>query len=67
MWGYTYNGHKVYIASIDNEEFIGYYNDDWISLEQEGLEEDDGYRITFYGMGVIYYSELIPYETDFEG
>lgn len=63
MWGYTYNGHSVYIASIDNEEFIGYYNGDWIYLDQMYNEEDTGYRITYAGSGVIYYEEFYPYET----
>ncbi len=54
IWGKTYNGKKVYIVGIDNEEFMVWVNGDWIPIY---AEYDDGEVNILYmdETGTVYY------------
>ena len=54
IWGKTYNGKKVYIVGIDNEDFMVWVNGDWIPIY---AEYDDGEVNILYmdETGTVYY------------
>lgn len=56
VWGETYNNSKVYIVGINNEEFMGWINGDWVTLDQ-AVEEGASSLTTFYYTddGTVYF------------
>lgn len=57
-WGTTYNGHKVYIITQQNELFKGYLNKKWVELDLSYNEEDTGEYMVFYtNTGSVYYKK----------
>lgn len=59
IWGEEYEGHKVYIVDLDNEEFLGWVNGDWVVLDP--AEEEEGTTIlTYYydNDGEVYFVEV---------
>ena len=56
VWGETYNNSKVYIVGINNEEFMGWINGDWVTLDQ-AVEEGASSLTTIYYTddGTVYF------------
>lgn len=55
VWGVSYNGHKVYIITPNNEEFKGYIGGKWVVLDPKFNETDIEYFETFYNGKSVYY------------
>jgi hypothetical protein len=56
VWGETDNNSKVYIVGINNEEFMGWINGDWVTLDQ-AVEEGASSLTTIYYTddGTVYF------------
>ena len=62
-WGKSYNGHKVYIITQNNEMFKGYLRKKWVVLDQsyDDVETGDGevveYMFFYTNGGSVYYKK----------
>ena len=66
VWGETYSGHKVYILTENYEEFVGFYDGEWVLLDYQYNEEiEDEPEIDYWTEdGYLYYVEEIEPEID---
>ena len=65
VWGETYNNKKVYIVGINNEEFMGWINGDWVTLDQAVEEDDSSLTTTYYtDSGDVYFEVVVAWATN---
>ena len=62
VWGKTYNGKKVYIVTIQNEEFMAWNGSEWVEVFPE---DNDDETIRYYKdrSGKTYYAENLNMQT----
>lgn len=54
-----------YIVDLDNEEFLGWINGEWVVLDQEVQEGGDSITTTYYDpSGKIYYQEAVAWPAE---
>ena len=57
VWGKTYNGKKVYICTMDDEEFMVWVNGEWIGGVYAEYDDNEEYLTYADGNGTVYYKQ----------